>query len=342
MTGPVLDDAMLADPTLLEDALAGFIDAGAAGLALLTPARLSTTGPGKLQLVGCRVIPLREAALRPVFEDMALLVACHLESGKVYVARAFGESNEAADAPPPPPDPGEGWTGSSFRIDIRERLGLPRDPGKFALWLILRGESWGPVRFEITRPAPPPVDDVEVIKFIAEWRARNVPKPTGADPSSVWPRESVLGNYPSYRPAAESPPIPKQGISLWMKRCVVLEKGARWILGGSYRLAIPRRHVVLHPVSGDPATAVLPITLVITTSQTAGPMVLNLRVPGKTPINQDDATPVVEGYFTLNLFAQTGIWRLPQTYFAYAICGDTLSPPVVSSLVTESMLAGAE
>ena len=300
---------------------------------------MRTTGDGTLPLVGCRIVTLREAARRPPFEDLALLIAAHSESGRVYAARAFAPSTEASDPPPAPPDPGEGYSGSSFRIDVAARLGLRLEPGAYTVWLIVRDEASGPVRIQVVKPAPPPSDDPEVIKFIAAWRERNLPKPRGADPASVWPREAVFGSYPSYRSSAESPPLPERGIVLRAKRVLVLEQGARWVLAGSFRLALARRHVVLKPVSGDATTAVVPITIVMTSSEQAGPLVWHLRVPSTSKIESGDDAPVVAGHFTLNLFSLPRNWRAPGTYFVYAVCGDAIADAATTALVSESMLS---
>ena len=337
-SGPTLGDDALGDGPALDDALTRFIGAGAVGTALRAPAGVSATCDGRLPLAGCRVTTLREAARRPPFEDIAVLVACHVESGRVYAARAFAQPTEAADPPPAPADPGEGCTGSTFRLDVAERLGLRLEPGTFAVWLLARGEASGPVRVEVMKPMPPGYDDPEVVKFIAAWRARNLPKPRGADPAKVWPPEAVFGSYPSYGTSAESPPVPQRGISLRAKRVVALDQNARWVLAGSFRLAIPRRHVVPAPVSGHATTAVLPITLVVAGSAAAGPVVQRLRVPSNSTIAAGDDTPTVEGRFTLNLFSLPGMWRAPDTYFVHAVCGDTLSEAAVTALVSEATL----
>lgn len=339
-TVPALGEEALGSGPALEDALARCIDERAVGTALRTPERVLTTGDGTLPLAGCRVITLREAAQRPPFEEMAVLVACHIETGRVVAARAFAQSTEASDPPPVPPDPGEGYTGNAFHIDAAARLGLRFEPGRYALWLIVRGQASGPVRVQVVKPAAPPINDPEVVKFIAAWRERNVAKPRGADPATVWPAEAVFGSYPNYGTSAESPPMPERGISLSTKRVVVLEKNARWVLAASFRLAIPRRHVVLEPVSGDATTAVVPITIVVTSSEFAGPLVWHLRVPSKSKIGTSDDAPVVEGRFTLNLLSMPRMRRAAGTYFAYAVCGDAISETAVTALVTEAMLAG--
>ncbi len=339
-TLPALGEEALGSGPALEDALARCIDERAIGTVLRAPERVLTTGDGTLPLAGCRVTTLREAAQRPPFEEIAVLVACHVDTGRVVAARAFAQSTDASDPPPAPQDPGEGYTGSAFHIDAAARLGLRFEPGSYALWLIVRGEASGPVRIQAVKPAAPRSDDPEVLKFIAAWRERNVAKPRGADPATVWPAESVFGSYPSYGTSAESPPLPERGISLRAKRVVVLEKNARWVLAASFRLAIPRRHVVLEPVSGDATTAIVPITIAVTSNEIAGPLVWHLRVPSKSKIGTGDDAPVVEGRFTLNLFSLPRVRRAQGTYFVYVVCGDAISPAAVTALVTEAMLAG--
>ncbi len=337
---PKLGPEALGDDSSLDDALAGFIVDAHKGTAICAPERVPLAGRATVPLVGCRIISLREAAQWPPFEEMAVLLASQIETGRVFVAPAFAQGTEASNRPPPPPDPGEGCTGTSFRIDLSGRLGLPREPGRFAIWLIARDEVSGPIPLELAKPPQYGYEDPEVAKFIATWRASNIPQRRGADPATVWPRESVFGSYPSYRTSAESPPTPKLGISLWAKRVMVMEKGARWVLACSYRLAIPRSHVVLTPVSGDPATAVLPMAIVVTARQSTGFYVQRLRVPSKSPIGPVVERPLVEGHFTLNLFSLPGIWRTPNTYYLHVVCGDTLSGPAVSSLVSHDMLVG--
>lgn len=335
-TAPELLEEVLGIGPALDDALARFIGERRAGIALRAPVRIRTAaligGKGGLPLAGCWVETLRAAARRPPFESMAVLVATQLETGRVRAGRAFADSTQASNAARPS-DPGEGYTGSVFRLDVAARLAIPAVPGPIAVWLIARDRAAGPVRIVVESPHSPGLEDQEVVKFLAAWRRHKMIKPHGADPARAWPPQTTFGSYPTYRKDAESPPVPENGIALRAKPVVVLGKGADWVLAGSFRLAVPRRHVVLEPVSGYATTALVPITLVITSNEIAGPIVRHLRVPSISPIHPHEAAPVVEGQFKLNLFSFPGMWRTPQSYFVYAVSGDTISSPAVTALV---------
>jgi hypothetical protein len=326
-----LSEEVLRAGPALDDALARLIDAGSEGIALCAPAavRPGMVSRGGLLLAGCRVETLRDAARRPPFESMAVLAATQLETGRVRAGRAFPDPTEGFPTPQPP-DPGEGFTGGVFRLDVAARLAIPPVPGPIAVWLIARDRAAGPVHIVVEDPPRQGFEDNEVVKFLAAWRKRNAVKPRGADPATVWPEETIFGKYPVYRKTAESPAMPDTGITLAAKRTVVLEKGAIWELAGSYRLTIPRGQIVLEPVSGNPTTAVVPITLVVTSNKMAGPIIRHLHVPSFSPLNPRDAAHVVEGQFKLNLFSFPRIWHIPGTYFVYAICGDVMSSPATT------------
>lgn len=331
-----LPEEVLAPGSALDDALARLIDEGRTGIALRAPASVRTGGPSGLQLAGCSVETLREAARRPPFESMAILAAAQLETGRVRAGRAFADRTEGANAHSPV-DPGEGYTGRVFRLDVASRLGIPLVPGPIAVWLIARDRVAGPAHILVEDPPPIGIEDPEVTKYLAAWRKRNPVKPQGADPATVWPEETVFGTYPRYRKTAESPPMPDSGIALWVKPLVVLGEGPAWALTGSFRLSIPRRHVVLKPLSGNATTAVVPITLVITSNEIAGPFVRHLRVPSHSSISPLDAAPVVEGHFNINLLSFSVRWRAPRTYFVYAVCGNTMSSPATSALMPKAL-----
>src|SRR5204863_9759715 len=120
------------------------------------------------------------------------------------------------------------------------------------------------------------------------------------DTRMVLQAETVCGKYPTYRKGPESPPMPSSGIVI---------RANQQILSGSFRLKIPRRHVVTEPLSGDPTTALVPITLIIMDNEIPGPILRHLRVPGFSEINSKDATPIVEGRFNLNLLSFTVRWQ---------------------------------
>jgi hypothetical protein len=329
------------DTRALEEACARAVLERSIGTVLQAPQRVAAGNSAALILSGYRVASLRAAAEWPPLDAMALLIASHLESGRVFVATARAPDTMAIGKPPAAPDPGEGCTGSTFRYDLAARLGFSPAPGRLCVWMIVRGEASGPVRIELFDPESRPIDDPEVLKFLAGWHRKNPPKPRGANPRNVWPAEAVFGAYPSYRTRTDGPPVPTTGISLSTPDRAESGSSAPWVLSGAFRVAIQRRQLVLKTVSGYATTAVVPITLIITTNHEAGPLLLPLRLPSESPVSSSADMPVVEGRFSLNLFAMRGMWREPGTYFIYAICGDTLSAPAVTTLVARHALARA-
>ncbi len=333
-----LSEDVLRSDDALDDALAAIIEEGKTGIALRAPANVSTAaladGKGSgLPLAVCCVQTLREAMKRPPFRRMAILAATQLETGVVRAAPVADDPGERLA--PPQRDPGDGFTGTAFRVNVAERLGIPPIPGPLAVWLIARGQVAGPVRIQVGSPSKPGYEDPEAEKFLARWRKYNNVTPSGADPASVWPEETIFGSYPTYRPGAESPPMPKKGIALLARSAVALERNSPWVVAGAYRLAIPGRHVVMNPVSGNPTTAVVPITLIVTSNELAGPVVKHLRAPSYSPVKQSGDASIVEGYFTLNLHSFRRMWNSPQTYFVYALCGDSISNPAMTALGTK-------
>ena len=316
-----MNPAVLKSDAALDDALTRLIDEEKTGIALCAPASVPA-GTRALRVAGCRVETLREASRRPSFEGMAAIVAAQLETGRVRAARAFAYSSAAR--PGTVSDPGVGFTGSVFRIDVAARLGIPLVPGPIAVWVIARERAAGPERVVVESPRPQGIDDPEVAKFIAAWQRRAGAKPRGADPRMVWPAETVFGKYPTYRKGPESPPMPSSGIVI---------RANQQILSGSFRLKIPRRHIVTEPLSGDPTTALVPITLVIMDNEIPGPILRHLRVPSFSEIHSIDAAPIVEGRFNLNLLAFTVRWQPSHTYFIYAVSGDTLSNHVTTRVI---------
>ena len=306
-----MNPSVLQSDAALEDALTEHIEAEETGVALCVPPRVPAGGR-ELRIAGFRVETLRNAARRPSFETMAVIVAAQLATGRVRAARAFRNTIGAACVPLA--DPGEGYTGSTLRIDVAERLGIPLVPGPIALWMIARDRVAGPERILVESPPPQGIDDPEVAKFIAARQQRTTVKPGGADPRTVWPEETVFGKYPRYRKGPESPAMPEKGIAIRVNQA---------ILAGSFRLNIPRLHAVTEPLSGDPTTAVVPITLVIIDNDIPGPLVRHLRVPSFS------TTDAKEGYFNLSLPSFSIRWEPGHTYFIYAVCGDTLSGPAL-------------
>jgi len=338
---PVSAKIDLRNSAAMDEACTRAITECKVGTVLRTPERVPAEDNGALLLTGYRVTTLKTAAQWPPFEYMAVLIGSHLESGQIVAAPAHTPATVAFNQPPAPQDAGEGFTGSVFRFDVADRLGSRPPTGTLCLWLIVRGEYSGPAKIKVFKPDLRPIEDPEVVKFLARWRIQNKQKPRSADPATVWPPEAVFGSHPSYRSRVIGPPVPAQGISIQAPNVVIDGGLTQWILSGSYRLRVARRHIVETPVCGYSTTAVVPITLVVTTNKAAGPVVLHLRLPSESPVAHSSLAPMVEGRFTLNLFTMPGMWREPGTYFIYAVCGDTLSAPAVTSLTTDTTLVRA-
>jgi hypothetical protein len=333
-----LAEEVLRAPGALDDALARRVGEGNCGLEVAAPGRVELPLPGPLHLAGCNVETLREAVRRPAFEDAAIVVGANLKTGRVRSRRAFPESTVAEDPPPPAPDPGEGVTGSAFRVDLAERLEFPNAPGAYCIWMLARERISNPLRIELVPRAKTPIDDPEVARFIANWKAEHRGKPAGADPRSVWPAESLFGGYPSYRARDAALPLPERGVALRAERVLARTPALRWVLQGSYRVRIDRRHVVVQPVSGESATAVVPLSLIFMASHLAAPVQVDLRLPSRSAIRAGDPEPLAEGYFTINLANLRGVRTSPGTYYIHAVCGEAISATLVSALVSQETL----
>lgn len=338
MSSDALDESVLDDGPALEDTLAERIRQKQFGLAIAAPPSIQLPLRRPVQVAGCHVETLCDAARRPAFDDMAILVGSNPVTGRVRATRAFPETTEADDPSPRPSDPGEGVTGTAFRVNAASLLAFPDAAAVYHVWMIARDRVSNRVRTElIPRPAYG-YDDPEVARFVARWRAENPTTLQGADPRSIWPPPAVFGGYPSYRSGDAKLPLPASGIVLSAERVLVMDKGLRWILSGAYRLTIDRSHVVHRPVSGESATAVVPITLVVTGLQIAGPIVIGMRLPSLSPIKPSDKTPVASGHFSINLLTLPGVRRIPGTFHVYAVSGDILSGPATTALVSPDAL----
>ena len=341
MSGDALDESVLANDAALDDALAERVKQKQFGLVIAAPASAQLPLRRPVQVAGCHVETLRDAVRRPAFDDMAIIVGSNPATGRVRATRAVPELTEADDPPPRPPDPGEGVTGSAFRLNTASLLAFTDAAAVYHVWMIARDRVSNRVRIELIPPPAYGYDDPEVAKFVTRWRAENPATVHGADPRSVWPLPAVFGGYPSYRSGDAKLPLPEHGIVLSAERVLVIDKGLRWVLSGAYRLSIDRAHVVHRPVSGESATAVVPITLVVTALQIAGPIVIGLRLPSLSPIKPTDKAPLVEGHFSINLLTLPGVRRIPGTFYVYAVSGDTLSAPATTALVSTEDLSVA-
>ena len=296
-------------------------------------------------------------------EAKGLLVAVRLESGAAHV----GLSHPRRDSyvAEPLPDTSGMLDGSSTQVDTleaRARLELPWKAGTYLLRVLLHGRQSNSVRVEL---AEHPIDDPAVRAFLEAQRKPIYPAP-------IWPplpREPLDPDAPllpnPYRPDSASLPLPEgSGLVVETERVVLTSRGHTLPLRGSFRLPVASRHWVRpDPIAGDheqaqaaraasgwrevgdpQATAIVPITLVLTGSVDAEPITLHLRVPSydPVPLSAQDEPATLTGHFALDLRDLTSLLTRPQTYAVWALGGEHLSPCVKMALVTESMLPGSD
>lgn len=323
------DDALRGDVrAALDLAVLRATREGRAGVSVAAPP-VVTADAEALPLHGIHVASLADAGARR-FEASAVVVASRAETGQLFAASAWPPPQEAEPEPEPPSgDPPEGFTGRGFTLDLFDRPGLPRKPGSYVARLLVGGLASNAVRTELRASR---FRDPEVERFLRE-------KLLEAGPRPPWPRPGEASAR--YGDVPEAPPAPANGgVALAVDRVVLLERGARCMLRGGFRLVAHAHEVVREghlPVADGERrpTAVVSVPVVVTGTAFAGPLVLDLALPSYDPV---DPSFVVTGRFELDLLALPGMWRTPQTHFLYAVRGEHLAGPAVAAFVTPDML----
>lgn len=135
-------------------------------------------------------------------------------------------------------------------------------------------------------------------------------------------------------------------MSVVADRVVVAREGAEIGVHGSFR--VPRRaarmtsqeHRDALADQGPLPTAIVPISLVLTGTANAGPILFELRVPSYDPPDQVTNTGEVTGCFSLNLNALGRLTADPQTYFLYVFTHEHMVGPTAIGVVDERRIAG--
>ncbi len=304
------------------------------GVLLGAPAQVSLDKRATIPLVAYRAGSYRDVRTLE-FQKHAVLVAVDLDRNVVHAASAVALNNPpgsvgSANSVPIP----DGYIASPFVIDARDRLVLPWNPASYVFTIIMRDRVSNRVRVTLGKSSEG-FQDEAVAKFIAEQRAKHHPiviSPLPGDP------------LPCYQPSADSPELPqKDGVLLKVERVLLLQNGTHWMLHGAFRLpALPQELVVPHEEEKDgkqsaPPTAVIGIALLIVGADTGQPTLIRLRAPSYDPV--DSKSKTATGYFSMDLLQEAPhLANVPQTYFIYAISGETFAAPVPSALVPESWL----
>jgi hypothetical protein len=342
------------DPQFWEDLdereskiLADFRRTDFQGLALDGPRQVQLSGRADLPVVGVRSSSILDN-VRVNLAQRLLAVVSGLETGEVRAATAFYINDEDREPQSPPDESSvpKGRTIKVFKISLNDRIDdLPWKPGTLQANLLLYDQRSNPVTVTLLADT---VQDPVVREFLAGQR-----RP--AYPPAIWPPVPV-GRVESriYREHPDSPHVPAAaGIALAVERVVVKRARATCLLRGSYALPLLERDVVRPPPAPDraeaghasgwvdvgdrEATAVFPITLLLSGDRAADPILVRLRVPAYGPV---PAAPgaLMTGHFAVDLFALLGHRLEPQSYALWAISRAVISPPALVGVVTESML----
>jgi hypothetical protein len=215
----------------------------------------------------------------------------------------------ALDESPPVPDERGIVLTTERVIVVRDGLGSCILRGSFRLSVMDR---------EVVRPC------AESEEEQAALLAFEPPAPTTEEGEGVdyltdaevhWPPKPLPEPPPSYRPNEPEWRFPGQDSAKRRSEEGPWESGHVW-----------------QDVGDDDATAVIPITLVVTGSRLADPYVLHMRVPTTDAISGDD--PEVTGRFTLDLLAFKDNAMRGQTNWIYAFSGGHCAGPVAAALLS--------
>ncbi len=297
------------------------------GLIIDAPTRVAIDTHTSAPVVGWWIRTFREDRLLDV-ASQTLICAVDLATHELRAGLALDTGKMPAEPPPPPEDdPGEGKLMEMIELDVRRQIGLPWQPGRHAVTLLLRDRVSNTVTLQLAESRGEPV---------VASPSTIVPAPRVSPPTSDAP-------WPCYEPTAESPPLPEAvGINLACSEVTVIGGGEPCLLRGSFRLPVlahernhpPEPGEGASPAGYDPAaTAVVGITIVLTGSDAVGPFIVPVRVPTYTPYDPDQSDTTVTGCFTIDLLQMPAMPRSAMSYFAYAFSGETVAGPVPVTLV---------
>lgn len=358
MPGPLgLKDAEFwDDPRRTEDEVQDrLLDEGFLGVVIDAPSRVPLARREDLPVCGVRATTLRENRGLSIPAATVATASC-LETHEVRADLAFLQKSRLEAPAASDDDPGEGVTIGNFETDLRKRLGVPWRPGTWVVTLLVRERASNRVTIKLEGAGGGAFKDPAAAAVLAAQRRPRYPQPISPAPAPGEP-------LPSFRARPDSPPVPEQpGLALLVERLVRDGDDAQVILRGSFRLPALERELVkpadpadaaaLEPLDpaaraqalregaawqdpGDAeATAVLPITIVATGVDRAGPLVVRLQAPSYDQVDPTADVALVTGHFALDLLMQRGGELLrDQTSFIYALCGEALAGPATVAVV---------
>jgi hypothetical protein len=282
--------------------------------------------PSFVALDSRRTLPVHAGVLGDVadlerlsFLERAIVVAVDVGSGDVRAVRIGNTGGAEAPsrlAPPPGFEGGLGPTSGARSAQVT----------RCVLWDAKTAQpAWNPGRYRLTAIA---ANRVSYDAFVEVSRATSTLDPAVHDagaadrPLAVWPPPDPSGGLPRYDAVDGSLTPPSEpGVVLGAERVVTVREGATCVLYGAARAR-----------QTDPTqarrSAIVPVTLVITGSESPAPVVISMRVPS---FDRGDSGMTVR--FAVDLFRLAPLVEAPQTYFVYAFTADGRSSPLSIAVV---------
>lgn len=307
------------DPLKMRDEIeTRLIESGQETLAVGAPSTVYVDSRSTLPVVVLRTAKLDTMA-RNKFREKAVIAAMDLSSDHLYAYMAI--VNNALPTPAYTGPPLSGMGGEALVVDARRQLKLPwSGHNAFVISAILGNQTSNRVRVEMKKSG---YEDPAVIEYL---RKRQVPEMLDVWPEAApeWtdPFDRNVSTIPDYTDRVDSPPIPdKPDIALAAARVEHIAQRPSCVVLGSFRLPAQQRYAV--PGSRS-YSAVVPITILVTGSQTGFPYLFPLRVPSKDRIGNDPNASLT-GYFAIDLCALSKFIHEKETFFAYAFSGSVMS-----------------
>ena len=241
------------------------------------------------------------------------------------------------------PEPGAGFTGSVYRSEVVEKLGVPWERGTYSVRALIREKASNVCSCTLGSSGADFRDDP--LETYIEERRRN----RAATVEPVWPPlptirgaitralEGGVDPFPNYKQRSDSPALPdedKEGLELSVDRVAELGGGRRCLLRGAFRLHVrPDERVPFDPETGRlvdvgvaGTTAMVLVHLVVTSAGDDGFTEISLRLPTSDPVPPEGG--LATGYFNLDLFSLPGFRLVSDTYFISAFSGEHVRGPI--------------
>lgn len=343
----VTDEDFFTDPFRDRDGVLDRLEAtDEVGVLLDAPSAVRLDLRDDVPLAGARR-ELLSTGVGAGFRARAALVVVRAESNEVRAGRLFAWKEPAVEPEPDAPLPDDETTARTaaveplldavmtdfFAASLRECVpDLAWREGTLRVTVLIDDDRSNTAVVQL-RGAPG--GDAAAEAFVARHRSPGYPR-------AVSPAGTSHRALPAYLPVSGSPPAPPvRGISMAVPARVSLAPEATCVVRGSFTLPVLAREVVrpfdAHDdrfgrltgagwvdVGDRDATAVLPVSLVITTDGVDAPAVLRLDVPVYAPVSPGASA---SGYFSVDLFELPEMPRQPGRYRVWALSGDVLVGP---------------